>query len=62
MDTSLKMLNLKNWHNTPCKKIWDNMKRWNLKIIGIEEGEETQVKSIENNFTKIMEEIFPNLP
>lgn len=27
MDTSLKMLNLKNWHNTPCKKIWDNMKR-----------------------------------
>ena len=30
-------------------------------IIGIEEGEETQVKGTENIFNKIIEENFPNL-
>ena len=37
------------------------MKRPNLKIIGIEEGEESQLKRPENIFNKIIEENFPNL-
>ena len=37
------------------------MKRSNLKIIGIEEGEESQLKGPENIFNKIIEENFPNL-
>ena len=37
------------------------MKRSNLRIIGIEEWEETQVKGPENIFNKIIEENFPNL-
>ena len=37
------------------------MKRPNLRIIGIEEGEEVQFKSTENIFNKIIEENFPNL-
>jgi hypothetical protein len=30
------------------------MKRWSLQIIGIEEGEETQIKSTENILSKII--------
>ena len=37
------------------------MKRSNLRIIGIEEGEESQLKGPENIFNKIIEENFPNL-
>ena len=37
------------------------MKRPNLKIIGIEEGEESELKGPENIFNKIIEENFPNL-
>jgi len=37
------------------------MKRPKLRITGIEEGEETQVKGSENIFNKIIEENFPNL-
>ena len=37
------------------------MKRTNLRIIGIEEGEEIQLKGTENIFNKIIEENFPNL-
>ena len=33
----------------------------NLRIIGIEEGEELQIKGPENIFNKIIEENFPNL-
>ena len=43
------------------QEIWDTMKRPNLKIIGIEEGEESQLKGPENIFNKIIEENFPNL-
>ncbi|EGW01022.1 Putative transposase element L1Md-A101/L1Md-A102/L1Md-A2 [Cricetulus griseus] len=43
------------------QKIWDTVKRSNLRIIGIEEGEETQLKGAENIFNKIIEENFPNL-
>ena len=37
----------------------DNMKRNNIRIIGIAEGEEEQ--GIENLFGKVMKENFPNL-
>ncbi|KAL6089685.1 hypothetical protein STEG23_026096 [Scotinomys teguina] len=43
------------------QEIWDTMKRPNLRIIGIEEGEEYQLKGTENIFNKIIEENFPNL-
>ena len=38
----------------------DNMKRNNIRIIGIPEGEE-QHQGIENLFEKVMMENFPNL-
>ena len=37
------------------------MKRPNLRIIGIEEGEEVQLKGTENLFNKIIEENIPNI-
>ena len=37
------------------------MKRPNLRIIGIEESEDSQLKGPENVFNKIIEENFPNL-
>ena len=43
------------------QEIWDTMKRLNLGIIGVEEGEELQLKGTENIFNKIIEENFPNL-
>ena len=42
------------------QEIWDTIKK-NLRIIGIEEGEELQIKGPENIFNKIIEENFPNL-
>jgi hypothetical protein len=39
----------------------DSNKRPNLRIMGIEEGEEMQVKGICNIFNKIITEYFPNL-
>ena len=41
--------------------IWDIMERSILRIIGIEEGEELQLKGTKNIFNKIIEENFPNL-
>ena len=43
------------------QEIQETMKRPNLKIIGIEEGEESQLKGPESIFNKIIEENFPNL-
>ena len=40
--------------------MWDNMKRNNIRIIGIPEGEEEE-QGIENLFEKVMMENFPNL-
>lgn len=42
-------------------KIGGTMKRANLRVMQVEEGEETQEKSIENIFNKIIKENFPNL-
>ncbi|KAL6056636.1 hypothetical protein STEG23_020363 [Scotinomys teguina] len=41
------------------QEIWDTMKKSNLRIIGIEEGEEYQLKGTKKK--KIIEENFPNL-
>ena len=38
--------------------LWDNLKRSNIRIIGVPEGEE---QNIENIFEQIMKENFPNL-
>jgi hypothetical protein len=38
-----------------------SIKRPNLRIMGIEEGEEVQAKGMHNIFNKIITEIFPNL-
>ena len=43
------------------QEIWNSMKRPNLGIIGIEEGEESQLQGPENILNKIIEENFPNL-
>ncbi|EAA20074.1 pORF1, partial [Plasmodium yoelii yoelii] len=55
--------------NTKCKKILtqniqeiqDTMRRPNLRIIGVDENEDFQLKGPANIFNKIMEENFPNL-
>ena len=43
------------------QEIWDVMKRPKLRIIGIKEGEEVQLKSTKTIFNKIIEQTFPNL-
>lgn len=49
------------WHN--IQEILDTMKSPNLRLIGIEEGEEIHIKGperLENIFNKTTEENFPN--
>jgi hypothetical protein len=43
------------------QEIQGTMKRPSLKIIGIEESKDSQLKGPENIFNKIVEENFPNL-
>uniref|UniRef100_A0ABK0LHP3 Nucleic acid binding protein n=1 Tax=Rattus norvegicus TaxID=10116 RepID=A0ABK0LHP3_RAT len=43
------------------QEIQDSMRRSNLRIIGIEESEDSQLKGPVNIFNKIIEENFPNL-
>jgi hypothetical protein len=51
---------LKNSNNSrPMKGIW--VKRPNLTIMGVEEGEKVQAKGIRNIFNKIITENVPNL-
>ena len=55
--------------NAKCKKlltqniqeIQDTMRKPNLRIIGIEKSEDSQLKGPVNIFNKIIEENFPNL-
>ena len=55
--------------NTKCKKmltqnireIQDTMRRPNLRIIGVDENEDFQLKGPANTFNKIIDENFPNL-
>ena len=41
------------------RNLWDNLKRSNIQIIGVPEGEQQQ--EIENLFEQILKENFPNL-
>jgi hypothetical protein len=43
------------------QEITDSIKRPNLRIVGIEKGEEVQAKGMCNIFNKIITENFPNL-
>jgi hypothetical protein len=43
------------------QELSDSIKRPNLRIMGIEEGEEVQAKGVHNIFNKIISENFPNL-
>jgi archaeosine-15-forming tRNA-guanine transglycosylase len=43
------------------KELTDSIKRPNLRIMGIEEGEEVQAKGMHSIFNKIIMENFPNL-
>jgi hypothetical protein len=43
------------------QELTNSIKRPNLRIIGIEEGEEVKAKRIHNIFNKIIKENFPNL-
>jgi chromosome segregation ATPase len=43
------------------QELTNSIKRANLRIMGIEEGEEVQAKGICNMFNKIITENFPNL-
>jgi hypothetical protein len=43
------------------QEIQDTMKRPNLRITGIEESEDSQIKGPVNIFNKIIKENFPNL-
>jgi esterase/lipase len=43
------------------QELIDSIKRPNLRIMGIEEGEEVQAKGMSNIFNKIITENFPNL-
>jgi hypothetical protein len=43
------------------QELTDSIKRPNLRIMGIEEGEKVQAKGICNIFNKIITENFPNL-
>jgi hypothetical protein len=43
------------------QELTNSIKRPNLRIMGIEEGEDMQAKGIHNIFNKIITENFPNL-
>jgi hypothetical protein len=43
------------------QELTDSIKRPNLRIMGIEEGEEVQAKGMHNIFNKTITENFPNL-
>jgi archaeosine-15-forming tRNA-guanine transglycosylase len=43
------------------QELTNSIKRPNLRIMGIEEGEEVQAKGIRNIFNKTITENFPNL-
>jgi hypothetical protein len=47
--------------NTKIHEIQDTVRVTNLRIIGIEESEDSQLKEPVNIFNKIIKENFPNL-
>lgn len=63
MDISVKKKNVKarSLLAQNIQEIWDTTKTPNQSVIGTEEGEESQVKSTENTFNKIIKENFLNI-
>jgi chromosome segregation ATPase len=62
MDTTIKEIaKCKNILTQNIQEIQDTMRRQNLKIIGIDENEDFQLKGPVNTFNKIIEENFPTL-
>ena len=62
MDTLVKEnVQSKNFLTQSIQEIWDTIKRSNLRIIQIEEREDSQLKGPGNIFSKITEENFSNL-
>jgi hypothetical protein len=55
------MQNVKKLIAQNIQEIQDTMRRPNLRIMGIEESEDSQLKGPVNIFNKIIEENFPNL-
>jgi hypothetical protein len=58
---SKKIQNAKKLPNQKIQEIQDTMRRPNLRIIGIEESKDSQLKRPVNIFNKIKEENFPTL-
>jgi hypothetical protein len=58
---SKKIQSIKKLLTQSIQEIQETMKRPNLRIIRIEEDEDSQLKGLENVFNKIIEENFPNL-
>jgi hypothetical protein len=58
---SKKIQNAKKLLTQNNQEIQDTMRRPNLRIIGIEESEDSQLKGPVNIFNTIIEENFPNL-
>ena len=54
----MKEQEFKKWRES--YKRWDNLKRSNIQIIGVPEGEQEE-QEVENVFEQIMKENFPNL-
>jgi hypothetical protein len=52
---------MQKYPNTKYQEIQDTIRRPNLRIIGIDEKEDFQLKGPVNIFNKIIEENFPNL-
>lgn len=60
MDTLVKVnVQFRKLFTQNIQEIWNTMKR--LRIIRIEEGEESLLKGPENSFSKTIEENFPNI-
>ena len=47
-------------HKQNLQELWDFMRRPNIRIIGIEEVTENQTKGINNLFSEIISENYPN--
>lgn len=61
-DTSIKEnTKAKNILTANMQEIWDTVKKKNLRIIGIKEGEDSQSKAQEILSTKSVKKKFPNL-
>ena len=61
MHLSKKGVKSKKFLTQYIQEIWDTMKRSNLRVIGMEEGGDSQLQGLYNIFNKIIEENFPNL-